>query len=218
MSGGVPGESKRPVPLLNPANGLTAVRIAVVPLFIALVVVSEMTSPGWRIAACVAFCVASLTDYIDGWVARSWDMVTSFGKVADPIADKALTGTALVLLSAYGRVPWWMTTVILVREFAVTGLRFLVIRRAVIAASSGGKLKTALQIAAIAWCLVPFPGGVATVGWWLMLLAVVVTVATGLDYLARAVRLPAVAPAAGAAGSAVPPDPVPPDVVSGEAV
>lgn len=180
---------------MNPANGLTAVRIAVVPVFTALVMVSQMTSSGWRIAACVAFCVASLTDYVDGWVARSWDMVTVFGKVADPIADKALTGTALVLLSAYGRVPWWVTVVILVRELAVTGLRFVVIRRAVIAASHGGKLKTALQILAIAWCLVPFPADVAVVGWWLMLLAMAVTVVTGLDYAVRALRLPAIPPA-----------------------
>ncbi len=106
-----------------------------------------MTHAGWRIAACLIFCVASATDLVDGWIARRFELVTSFGKVADPIADKALTGTALVLLSAYDRLPWWVTVLILVREWGVTALRFWVIRHGVIPASRGGKLKTALQIA-----------------------------------------------------------------------
>lgn len=177
------------VPLLNVANALTMIRIIVVPVFVALTVISQLERPGWRITACVAFCVASATDYVDGWIARAWNLVTSFGKVADPIADKALTGSALVLLSAYDRVPWWMTIVILTREIAVTALRFVVIRKMVIAASRGGKLKTALQTFAIAWCLAPFAEGLAALGWWLMLIAVIVTVVTGLDYLLRVVRM-----------------------------
>lgn len=181
------------VPLLNFANGLTMTRIVVVPVFVTLTVISGMESPGWRIAACVAFCIASATDYADGWIARSWGLVTAFGKVADPIADKALTGSALVLLSAYDTVPWWTTAVILTREFGVTALRFIVIRRAVIAASAGGKIKTALQILAIVWCLAPLPASVAPAGWWLMLLAMVVTVGTGIDYVVRALRLEPVA-------------------------
>lgn len=189
------------MPLLNVANGLTAVRILVVPVFAVLVVVSDMERFNWQVAAFLAFCIAAATDYVDGWIARTWDLVTAFGKIADPIADKALVGTALVLLSGYGRIPVWMTVVILVREVGVTGLRFWVIRRAVIAASRGGKLKTALQIVGIAWCLAPLPHGVAVVGVWTMALATVVTVVTGLDYLATAVRLrravvPGVSPAA----------------------
>ena len=116
-----------------------------------------MTDAGWRIAACVVFCVASATDFVDGWIARRFELVTSFGKVADPIADKALTGTALVLLSAYDLLPWWVTGLILVREWGVTALRFWVIRYGIIPASRGGKLKTGLQIAAIAWYLWPVP-------------------------------------------------------------
>lgn len=179
----------RVVPLHNAANLLTVLRIVLVPVFVVLVASSEMTDPGWRIAACLTFCVASATDLIDGWIARRWDLVTSFGKVADPIADKALTGSALVLLSIYGQLAWWVTALILVREWGVTALRFWVIRFGIIPASRGGKLKTALQIAAIAWYLWPMPEPYDLVGAWLMAAAVVVTVATGADYVMRAVRL-----------------------------
>jgi CDP-diacylglycerol--glycerol-3-phosphate 3-phosphatidyltransferase len=181
--------SARRVPLLNVANALTALRILLIPVFVVFAVGSDLTRPGWRVAACVTFCVASLTDFIDGWIARSWNLVTSFGKVADPIADKALTGTALVVLSAYGRLSWWITAVILVREVGVTALRFWVIRRGVIPASRGGKVKTALQILAIAWYLLPLSGTAALAGVWVMWLAVLVTVITGADYVLRALRL-----------------------------
>jgi CDP-diacylglycerol--glycerol-3-phosphate 3-phosphatidyltransferase len=177
------------VPVVNAANALTAVRLVLVPVFVILVAVSGMTNAGWRVAAGLTFCVASMTDLVDGWIARRYQLITSFGKVADPIADKALTGTALVLLSGYDRLPWWVTAVILTREFGVTLIRFWVIRYGVIAASRGGKAKTALQILAIAWYLFPFPGAVAAVGPWIMGAAVAVTVITGLDYVFRAVRL-----------------------------
>jgi CDP-diacylglycerol--glycerol-3-phosphate 3-phosphatidyltransferase len=179
----------RVVSLYNPANILTAVRIALVPIFLALVVYSGMASAGWRIAACLAFCVASATDFVDGWIARRFELITSFGKVADPIADKALTGTALVLLSAYDRLAWWVTAVILLREWGVTALRFWVIRYGIIPASRGGKLKTGLQIAAIAWYLWPVPHPYDAVGAWLMGGAVAVTLITGVDYLIQALRL-----------------------------
>jgi CDP-diacylglycerol--glycerol-3-phosphate 3-phosphatidyltransferase len=177
------------VPVVNAANALTALRLALVPVFVILVAISAMTHPGWRIAACLTFAAASVTDLVDGWIARRFGLVTSFGKVADPIADKALTGTALVLLSWYDQVPWWVTAAILVREFGVTLIRFWVIRYRVIAASRGGKAKTALQIVAIVWYLWPVPAGLGWVGPWIMGAAVVVTVLTGLDYVLRALRL-----------------------------
>jgi CDP-diacylglycerol---glycerol-3-phosphate 3-phosphatidyltransferase len=177
------------VPLLNPANVLTLVRIILVPIFLAAVVVSDMVHPGWRIVACLTFCVASATDFADGWIARRYSMITSFGKVADPIADKALTGTALVLLSVYGDLAWWVTIAILVREWGVTALRFWVIRYGIIPASRGGKLKTTLQIAAIAWYLLPLPDPFHLVGPWLMGAALVVTLVTGVDYILQALRL-----------------------------
>jgi CDP-diacylglycerol--glycerol-3-phosphate 3-phosphatidyltransferase len=185
----VPVATPPVVSLYNPANVLTVVRIVLIPVFLALVIVSGMTSVGWRVAACLVFCVASATDYVDGWIARRFHLVTSFGKVADPIADKALTGTALVLLSAYGLVPWWVTVLILVREWGVTALRFWVIRYAVIPASRGGKLKTALQIAAIAWYLWPVPAPFDKIGPALMVAALIVTMVTGVDYVIQAVRV-----------------------------
>ncbi|GGJ77343.1 CDP-diacylglycerol--glycerol-3-phosphate 3-phosphatidyltransferase [Pilimelia anulata] len=188
MSAGTSVDSGR-VPLLNPANLLTVLRLALVPVFTTFVVLSDLTAPGWRIAACVTFAAASATDAADGWIARRYGLVTPFGKVADPIADKALTGAALVLLSVYAAVPWWVTIVILVREWGVTLLRFWVIRIGVIPASRGGKVKTALQILAIAWYLWPVPAAVVWVGPWLLGAAVLATVATGVDYVLRALRL-----------------------------
>jgi len=176
-------------PVVNVANLLTATRIVLIPVFAVLMVGSGMERPGWRIAACVAFFVASVTDYVDGWIARTWNLVTVFGKVADPIADKALTGTALVLLSAYGHLSWWVTILILVRELGVTALRLWVLRYGVIPASRGGKVKTALQVAAITWYLLPLPERAAAVGPWLMAAAVLVTLLTGADYVVRVLRL-----------------------------
>ncbi|WP_204034497.1 CDP-diacylglycerol--glycerol-3-phosphate 3-phosphatidyltransferase [Micromonospora qiuiae] len=177
------------VPVVNAANALTALRLALVPVFAASVIVSGMTHAGWQVIACLIFAVASLTDFVDGWIARRFALVTAFGKVADPIADKALIGTALLLLSAHDQLPWWVTGVILARELGITALRFWVIRRGVIAASRGGKVKTALQILAITWYLWPMPDALATVGPWIMGAAVAVTVLTGFDYLAQALRL-----------------------------
>ncbi|XVU24118.1 CDP-diacylglycerol--glycerol-3-phosphate 3-phosphatidyltransferase [Actinoplanes sp. CA-054009] len=185
----VPAAAPRVVSLYNPANILTVVRIVLVPVFVAIVVASDLTGTGQRIAACLVFCVASATDFVDGWIARRWSLVTSFGKIADPIADKALTGTALVLLSVYDRLPWWVTLLILVREWGITALRFWVIRYGIIPASRGGKLKTVLQIAAIAWYLWPVPEPFDVIGVWLMGAALVVTVVTGGDYVVAALRL-----------------------------
>jgi len=173
--------------LLNVANVLTLVRILLVPFFVVFLFAG---GTGWRLAALVVFCVASLTDFIDGRLARSRGLVTDFGKIADPIADKALTGAALISLTVLGELPGWVTALILVREVGVTVLRFAVIKRGVIAASPGGKLKTLLQIAAI--CLYILPASVsppALVREVVMAAAVVVTLVTGADYVVRAVRL-----------------------------
>jgi CDP-diacylglycerol--glycerol-3-phosphate 3-phosphatidyltransferase len=171
----------------NIANILTVVRILLVPLFVLC-----LTTPGteWKLAALAVFGVASLTDLVDGKLARSRNLVTDFGKIADPIADKALTGAALITLSAIGELPGWVTALILVREFGITALRFAVISRGVIAASQGGKLKTLLQIAAICLYLLPaLLSPPAILKEIVMGAALVVTLVTGADYVVRAVRL-----------------------------
>ena len=173
-----------PPGVLNIANGLTALRLGLVPVFVAMLLAG---GPGWRIAAFAVFIIASFTDLLDGKIARQRGLITDFGKIADPIADKALTGAALVTLSAQGALAWWVTCVILAREVTVTGLRFWVIHRGVIAASRGGKLKTLLQVIAIALYVLPGPPGIAREV--VMAAAVVVTLATGVDYGVRAVRL-----------------------------
>ena len=170
--------------LINVANVLTVLRLCLVPVFIVFLLAG---GDGWRIAACVIFGLASATDFLDGELARRRGLITDFGKIADPIADKALTGSALVVLSAMGELPWWVTSVILFRELAVTGLRFWVISHGVIAASRGGKAKTLLQVVAIALYILPGPFGV--VRELVMAAALVVTVLTGADYAVRAVRL-----------------------------
>ena len=187
-----PGGTSPPSPPLGPglfniANALTIVRIFLVPVFVLCLLAG---GTWWRLAALAVFCVASLTDLLDGKLARSRGLVTDFGKLADPIADKALTGAALISLSALGELPWWVTALILVREVGVTLLRFAVIRRGVIAASPGGKLKTLLQVIAI--CLYVLPASLsppAVVREVVMAAAVVVTLVTGADYVVRAVRL-----------------------------
>jgi CDP-diacylglycerol--glycerol-3-phosphate 3-phosphatidyltransferase len=183
----VPADGPAPrVSLVNIANALTILRIVLVPVFVVLLVASELEEPAYRVAAAVAFGAASVTDFVDGWLARALNQVTSFGKVADPIADKALTGTALVLLSIMDALPWWVTIVVLTREIGVTVLRLWVLRHGVMAASRGGKVKTVLQIFAITWYILPLS---PTVGAWIMGAAVVVTVVTGVDYVIRALRL-----------------------------
>ena len=170
--------------LLNVANALTVLRLALVPVFIWFLL-SGGTSD--RAIAFVAFALASVTDLLDGELARRCGLITDFGKIADPIADKALTGSALITLSYLGELWWWVTVVIVVRELAVTGLRFWVIRRGVIAASRGGKAKTMLQVIAISLYVLPWHLGLARE--IVMGAALVVTVVTGADYTARAMRL-----------------------------
>lgn len=183
------GDPVQTVRTLNIANALTVLRLLLVPVFAVLLFHGDGLDPAWRWAAFVVFVVAALTDLADGELARSRGLVTSFGKIADPIADKALMGTALVGLSVLGQLPWWVTVVILVREIGVTLLRFWVIRDGVIPASRGGKLKTLLQGLAIGLYVAPLSGWAATLAAWIMGAALVVTVVTGVDYVVKAQRL-----------------------------
>jgi CDP-diacylglycerol--glycerol-3-phosphate 3-phosphatidyltransferase len=177
------------VPLLNIANILTVSRLLLVPVFLLALFAEDGHQFGWRLAAFVVFAVASFTDHVDGNLARKHGLITDFGKIADPIADKALTGSALVGLSLLGELPWWVTVVIAVREVGVTLLRFWVIRHGVIPASRGGKAKTLVQVLAIGLYLLPLPSALTPVSVALMGAAVLLTVVTGVDYVVRALRL-----------------------------
>ncbi len=183
----------------NLPNALTTLRIAMVPFFGWALLVDDGQSVLWRSVAWALFVAAMITDKVDGDIARSRNLVTDFGKIADPIADKALTGMAFVGLSVIGELWWWVTALVLVREWGITLLRLWVIRYGVMAAGSGGKLKTVLQTVALAFFIVPIRilqddwGVVGDLLWGaavlLMAAAVTVTVVTGLDYVRKALAV-----------------------------
>ncbi|MET9103597.1 CDP-diacylglycerol--glycerol-3-phosphate 3-phosphatidyltransferase [Streptomyces antibioticus] len=173
----------------NIANLLTMLRLILVPGFVALMLADGGYDPAWRSLAWAAFAIAMITDLFDGHLARTYNLVTDFGKIADPIADKAIMGAALICLSYLGDLPWWVTIVILGRELGITLLRFIVIRYGVIPASRGGKLKTLTQGVAVGMYVLALTGWLATLRWWVMAAAVVLTVVTGLDYVRQAIVL-----------------------------
>jgi CDP-diacylglycerol---glycerol-3-phosphate 3-phosphatidyltransferase len=129
----------------NLPNVLTGVRILLVPVYGVALLHDGGDSVLWRCIATAVFAVAMVTDKVDGDIARSRGLVTNFGKIADPIADKAMTGMALVGLSIVGDIWWWVTIVVLLREWSVTLLRLSILRRVVVAAAQSGKVKTVLQ-------------------------------------------------------------------------
>ncbi len=174
---------------VNLPNALTMLRLLLVPVFLWLLLRDGGDDPVSRVWAALVFVIAGATDFVDGELARRQGLVTTFGKVVDPIADKALTGAALLGLSSLGDLPWWVTIVILVREVGVTLLRFWVIRIGVIPASRGGKAKTAAQMLAILLFLLPVTGWLLTARALVMGIAVVLTLGTGVDYVARVWRL-----------------------------
>lgn len=183
------GDPNNEVPILNIPNMLTVARLLMVPVFGYLVLASDQTNAvQW--ASATVFLVAALTDLIDGVWARRYGLVTNFGKIADPIADKALIGTALVALSIQGEIAWWVTAVIIFREVGVTLLRFWVIKQGVIPASRGGKVKTVSQIVAIVAFLIPLKGWVDAVAQMSLGVALALTITTGIDYVLKARIVP----------------------------
>jgi len=176
----------------NVPNALTALRILLVPLFGWALLHDGGASEGWRVVAFVVFALAMLTDKIDGDLARKHDLVTDFGKIADPIADKAITGMAFIGLSIIGALWWWITVLVLVREWSVTILRLSVMRDVVLPASQSGKVKTTVQALALGGFILPLrelDGALAVPGevlWWVaaafMGAAVVLTVTSGYEF------------------------------------
>ncbi|WP_055549940.1 CDP-diacylglycerol--glycerol-3-phosphate 3-phosphatidyltransferase [Streptomyces sp. NBRC 110028] len=179
----------RPAGLWNIANILTMARLVLVPGFVLLMFHNGGYDPAWRAYAWAAFAIAMITDLFDGHLARRYNLVTDFGKIADPIADKAIMGAALICLSALDDLAWWVTGVILLRELGITLMRFWVIRIGVIPASRGGKMKTLAQGVAVGMYILVLTGPLATLRFWVMAVAVALTVLTGLDYVRQALVL-----------------------------
>ena len=175
--------------LWNLPNMLTLLRILMIPLFWYLLMYGGGENAATRVAATVVFIVASITDWLDGWLARKQGLVTTFGKIADPLADKALTGVALIGLSVLDELWWWVTILIIIREVGVTLIRFVVLKHGVIPASRGGKAKTLFQMVGITLFLLPITPEMDLL-WWLrngvMAIAVILTALTGLDYINKA--------------------------------
>ena len=175
----------------NVPNALTVARMLLVPVF-GYLLLAHPTDISWRLGATAVFIVAILTDMADGKIARKYNLITRFGKIWDPVADKTLTGMAFVGLSILNELPWWITIVILVREWGITLLRVAVLKYGVISANRGGKLKTVMQSVALIlflpglWWL---PAPISWVAWAAMIVALVLTVLTGLDYCREAYRM-----------------------------
>lgn len=192
MRGRVARSGDTPASTGNVANIITVVRIFLAPVFIWLLLADNHELGVLRYLAAGLFILAIVTDSVDGLLARRQNLVTDFGKLLDPIADKVLIGGALVALSILGEVWWWVTIVILVREFGITVFRLAVVRDRVIPASRGGKLKTIVQAIAISFYLVPVW---LLLGDWmhwfnaaLMGIALALTLSTGIEYVVNAVR------------------------------
>ncbi len=183
----------------NIPNALTVLRILMVPLFLVLLLADGGNDVTLRWWALIVFLLAMFTDFVDGYLARRNNLITNFGKLADPIADKSLMAAALIGLAIIVELPWWVPVIILVREFGITVLRFFMIRIAVMPASRGGKIKTVLQTAAIGLFLLIFPLSAVVpsvvyvillvFAWIIMTAAIVVTIVTGVDYCVQAAKL-----------------------------
>ena len=189
------------VSVVNLPNALTVLRLVLVPVFVVLGLQSQSWSALW--AAFVVFAVAAVTDRFDGELARSWGQITDFGRIADPIADKALTLCGFGLLSYQGFLPWWLTILIAVRELGITAMRTFFLRRGVVvSANQAGKLKTFMQMVALGMLLIPWAHFTAmneANEWWVVMMirfgwalagvALALTLYSGIVYVIEGVRL-----------------------------
>ena len=174
----------------NLPNLITMLRILLVPVLLALIWQAFAVGPAMRWLAVSLFILIAATDGIDGAIARKRGLITNLGKILDPVADKVLTGGALLVLSALGSVDWWITLAIILRELVVTVHRLVVVRNRVLAAASAGKLKTILQLVAIGFCISPldlvFDYRVFNLNLVLILIALVLTYYSAIDYFVKA--------------------------------
>ena len=177
-------------------NAITIARIPLAVVFFVLLLLGGMYGLGDPVIRWIAgglFVVAISTDWVDGFLARKYDIVSDFGKLWDPIADKLLTGAGFVGLAILGEWPWWIVIVILIREWGITVHRFVVSSSHIVAAAWMGKLKTAFQGVALGWWLLPLHQLIG-MDWWigigvvLMYITLALTVISGIDYVVSQVR------------------------------
>lgn len=168
---------------LNLPNSITITRILILPFCAYALFKNGGDDSTWRFIAFILFFIVGMTDLLDGQLARSRNSVTEFGKLLDPIADKALIGTALIGLSILGILPWWVSIVILTREIGITIFRFAVIKHGVIPANRGGKIKTTVQNIAVGFYILPLGPALNWFRETVMGLALILTVVTGIWYV-----------------------------------
>ena len=168
---------------MNLPNKLTLLRVIMIPIFVVVLLSSLVPAPLNRYIAVVIFILASFTDYLDGHIARKYNLVTNFGKFMDPLADKLLVSAAMICMIELGMLPAWVVIIIISREFIITGFRLIAAEGGlVIAASWWGKIKTVTQMAMIILMLL---GVNKVIGTILVVLATIFTVVSGVDYIVK---------------------------------
>lgn len=172
----------------NLPNSLTIFRILALPVCAYALFKSDGTDEDWRIIAFTLFFIVGLSDVLDGKIARDRNQITEFGKLLDPIADKAMLATATIGASILGLLSWWVTAIFLIREIAVTTLRFAVIKKGVIPASKGGKLKSFFQSFGVGFYILPLPTYLNLPRDIFMAIAIYLTISTGVAYFRNALK------------------------------
>ena len=173
---------------LNLPNALTIFRILALPFCAYALFKNGGDDDSWRIIAFTLFFIVGLSDILDGKIARSRNQITEFGKLLDPIADKAMLATASIGASILGMLSWWVTAIFLIREVAVTTLRFAVIKKGVIPASKGAKVKTFFQSFGVGFYILPLPSYLNLPRDIFMAVAIYLTISTGVTYFRKALK------------------------------
>jgi len=173
---------------LNLPNALTIFRILALPFCAYALFKNGGEDDSWRIIAFTLFFIVGLSDILDGKIARSRNQITEFGKLLDPIADKAMLATASIGASLLGMLSWWVTAIFLIREVAVTILRFAVIKKGVIPASKGAKVKTFFQSFGVGFYILPLPSYLNLPRDIFMAVAIYLTISTGVTYFRKALK------------------------------
>lgn len=169
---------------MTTASKITMVRVVMIPAYMVTMYLSGGQSGGWMFASLGLFIVASLTDFVDGYIARRYNQTTDFGKFLDPLADKLLTIAAMCMFCQWGSFPAWALMIVLAREFAVTGLRLVAVQKGnVIAAAWSGKVKTASTMVGLC-AMMAFPG-IVILRWVVIAVIVVTTVYSGAEYFVK---------------------------------